>query len=78
MPSRHTSSADINAMVERVAPAVLEVLADGVPRRMKAIGEALAGRHPKNEVELTLMRLAVTDVIVDRGEGYTLPPTAEV
>lgn len=33
MPSRYTSSADVNAMVARVAPAVLELLADGVPQR---------------------------------------------
>ena len=74
MPSRYTSSADVNAMVARVAPAVLELLADCVPRRKKAIVEALAERHPKDEVERTLMRLFVIGGIIDRGKGYTLPP----
>ena len=32
-------------MIERVAPAILELLADGVPRTKAAIVEALAGRH---------------------------------
>ena len=76
MPSRFMSSADINATVARVTPAVLELLADGVPRRMKGIAEALADRHPKDEVEHTLMRLAVTGEITDRGKGYTLPSAA--
>ena len=77
MPSRFTSSADVNAMVERMAPAVLELLTDGVPRRMKSIAEALADRHPKDEVERTLMRLFVTGEVTDGGKGYTLPPAAE-
>jgi hypothetical protein len=33
--------------VERVAPAILELLADGVPRSKPAIVEALAGRHER-------------------------------
>src|SRR3954468_7835462 len=39
-----TGSAEINAMVARVAPAVLALLADGTPRSKAAIVEALAGR----------------------------------
>src|SRR3954454_21857152 len=39
-----TGSAEINAMVARVAPAVLGLLADGTPRTKAAIVEALAGR----------------------------------
>ena len=74
MPSRYTSSADVNAMVARVAPAVLELLADCVPRRKKAIVEALAERHRKDKVERTVIRLAVFGEIIDRGEGYALPP----
>ena len=34
----------------------------------------LAGRHPKGEVMLTLMRLAVTGQLVETGGRYTLPP----
>ena len=41
----NAGSAEINAMVERVAPAILELLADGMPRTKPAIVEALAGRH---------------------------------
>ena len=44
-PSAITGSAELNAMIERVAPAILELLADGVPRTKPAIVEALAGRH---------------------------------
>ena len=61
MPPRYSSSADIDAMVARVAPAVLELLGDGVPRSRRAIVAVLADRHPKDEVKRTLMRLAVTD-----------------
>ena len=72
MPPRYPSSADIDAMVARVAPAILELLGDGVPRAKKAIVAALADRHPKDEVKRTLMRLAVTDRIVESGGKYTL------
>ena len=41
-------------MVDRVAPAVLERLADGVPRSKRAIAARLADRHPKDEVVRTL------------------------
>jgi hypothetical protein len=40
-----TGSAELNAMVARVAPAILGLLADGVPRPEAAIVAALAGRH---------------------------------
>ena len=72
MPKPYLSSADITAMVERVAPAVLELLSDGVPRTEKAIVAALAGRHPKDEVQRTLMRLAVTGRVDDPGGKYVL------
>ena len=60
MPSRYTSSADTHAMVARIAPSILELLNDGIPRNKRAIIAALAERHAKDEVMRTLMRLAVT------------------
>ena len=58
--SDFTGSAELNAMIERVAPDILALLADGVPRRKPAIVAALAGRHAADDVGLTLVRLAVT------------------
>jgi len=52
-------------------------LADGVPRRRRAIAAALAGRHPKDEVQAALMRLAVTDRVVETGGKYTLAAPQE-
>ena len=57
-------------MVARTAPAVLELLADGVPRPRAAIVAALAGRHAKEDVVRTLMRLAVTGRVVEAGGRY--------
>jgi hypothetical protein len=68
-----TGSAEINAMVARVAPAVLELLADGLPRPKAAIVEALAGRHDRQAVISTLIRLSVTDEVEETGGKYTLP-----
>src|SRR3954462_2981380 len=48
-PYERAGSAAINAMVARVAPAILELLADGAPRTKPAIVEALAGRHDCQE-----------------------------
>jgi hypothetical protein len=76
MPPRYSSSADLDAMVARVAPAVLELLGDGVPRSKKAIVAALADRYPKDEVKRTLMRLAVTDRVVETGGKYALAAPA--
>jgi hypothetical protein len=76
MPRRYPSSADTDAMVARVAPAVLALLGDGVPRSRRMIVAALADRHPKDEVKRTLMRLAVTDRVVETGGKYTLAPEA--
>ena len=67
-----TGSAEINAMVARVAPAVLELLADGTPRSKAAIVEALAGRHDKQDVIHALIRLAVTGRVEDTGGKYAL------
>ena len=77
MPSRYTSSADTHAMVERIAPIILGLLGDGIPRSRRAFVAALADRYPKEEVELTLMRLAVTGQILAAGGKYTLPPAPE-
>jgi hypothetical protein len=48
-----------------VAPDVLALLDDDVPRAEGAIVTALADRHPKDEVRRTLMRLAVTEQLVE-------------
>ena len=68
-----TGSAEINAMVARVAPAVLGLLADGKPRSKAAIVEALAGRHEREDVISTLIRLSVTGEVEETGGRYTLP-----
>src|SRR4051794_10304507 len=44
-----TGTAELNAMIERVAPDILGLLADGTPRTKAAIAEALAGRHDKQD-----------------------------
>jgi hypothetical protein len=75
-PPRLSSSADLNAAIERTAPDVLALLGDGVPRSEAAIVAALAGRHPKQDVRRTVMRLAVTEQLVEKGGRYTLPAPA--
>src|SRR4051812_31881316 len=59
-PYEGAGSAGINGMVERVAPSILGLLADGRPRTKPAIVAALAGRHDKQNVVHALIRLAVT------------------
>ena len=71
-PSTFTGPADVDAMVERVAPDILALLADGVPRRKPAIVEALAGRHERQDVISTLIRLTVTDRVVETAGKYIL------
>jgi hypothetical protein len=71
-PYERTGSAEINAMVERVAPAILELLGDGVPRPKAAIVEALVGRHDKQDVVHALIRLAVTGQVEETGGRYML------
>jgi hypothetical protein len=71
-PSALTGTAELNAMIERVAPAILELLADGVPRTKPAIVEALAGRHDRQDVVHALIRLAVTDRVEETGGRYML------
>ena len=71
-PSAITGTAEMNAMIDRVAPAILALLADGVPRSKAAIVEALAGRHDEQDVALTLIRLAVTGQVVETSGKYVL------
>jgi hypothetical protein len=73
-PHEFTGSAELNAMVERVAPAILGRLADGVPRRKPAIVEALVSRHDKQDVVHALIRLAITGQVEDMGGKYVLAP----
>ncbi len=70
-------SAEIDAMVARTAPAVLELLWDGTPRPKSAIITALDGRYPKEDVVRTLMRLAVTGQLMETERKYSLAPEAE-
>ena len=74
-PYERAGSEAVNAMVARVAPAILGLLGDGVPRSKPAIVEALAGRHPRDDVVHTLIRLAVTGQVVETGGKY-VPGTA--
>ena len=69
---RFTSSDEINATIARTAPAILELLGDGIVRNRRTIVAALADRYPKDEVERTLMRLAVTDQVIRTGGRYSL------
>src|SRR5690242_16445805 len=71
-----TGSADLDAMVARIAPAVLGLLADGVPRTKATIAKAFTGRHAEDEVGLTLIRLAVTGQVRETDGKYT-PAVAE-
>jgi hypothetical protein len=71
-PSVLTGTAELNAMIERIAPDILALLADGVPRRKPAIVEALAGRHDKQDVTSALIRLAITERVVETGGKYAL------
>jgi hypothetical protein len=74
-PYENAGSAAVNATVERVAPAILELLGDGVPRPKAAVVEALAGRHDKQDVVHALIRLAVTGRVEETGGKYALPAT---
>ena len=71
-----SGSASIEAVIARTAPAVLALLADGVPRPRGAIVAALAGRHDRRDVTHTLMRLSVTGRPDEAGGRYTLRPDA--
>jgi hypothetical protein len=77
MPDRYASSADTHAMAARLAPAILELLGDGLPRSRHDIVAALAGQHAKDEVVRTLMRLVVTGRLVEAQRKYRLAPPPE-
>jgi len=70
-PSALTGTTELNAMIERTAPSVLGLLADGVPRTKAAIVAMLAGRHAAEDVALALVRLAVTGRVVETNGRYT-------
>ena len=72
-----SGSAEIDAMVARTAPAILELLGDGVPRPKGAIITALADHHPKEDVVRTLMRLAVNGQLVERKGKYSLASASD-
>jgi len=76
MPPSYSSSDETHAMVARIAPAILELLGDGLPRSRRDIVEALAPNHAKDEVVRTLMRLSVTGRLVEAKGKYRLasPP----
>ena len=65
-------SAAVDAMVVRTAPAVLGLLADGVPRSRPAVVEALAAQHHRTDIVHTLIRLVVTGEVIETGGKYTL------
>jgi hypothetical protein len=69
--------AEIEAMVARTAPAILELLGDGTPRPRSTIITALADRHPKEDVVRTLMRLAVTGQLNEANRKYSLASASE-
>jgi hypothetical protein len=71
-PYERAGSEAISATVARPAPAVLELLGDGVPRSKPAIVEALAGRHDRQDVIHALIRLAVTGQVSEAGGKYAL------
>ena len=65
-----TGSAELAAMITRVTPSIIELLADGVPRTRAAVVAALAGRHAEGDVALALVRLAVTGQVRETGRKY--------
>src|SRR3954451_1359311 len=69
-PLAFTGTAELNAMIGRVAPAILGRLADGVPRPEAAIVVALAGRYAAEDVALALVRFAVTGRVEETGGRY--------
>ena len=75
-PYELASSEAINAMIARVAPAILELLADGVPRSKAAVVAALAERYAAGDVTVALARLAVTGRPVHAVAGDGRPPEA--
>ena len=77
MPHRYSSSDDTHAMVARIAPAILKLLSDGLPRSRNEMVEALAPQHAKDEVTRTIMRLSVTGRLVQTKNKYGLTSLPE-
>ena len=77
MPHRYSSSDDTHAMVARIAPAILKLLSDGLPRSKNEMLEALAPQHAKDEVTRTIMRLSVTGRLVETKRKYSVTPPPE-
>lgn len=73
LPLRPRSTTDIDALIERVSPAIVRLLADGVPRSKATIVAALAGAYPKPEVVQALMRLVVTGWLSETRRKFHLP-----
>ena len=71
-PSAFTGSADVNAMVERVAPDILALLADGRSRSKAVIVAALPDCHDRQGVTYALIRLAVIGQVEEIGGKYAL------
>jgi hypothetical protein len=69
--SAFTSTAELNALIGRIAPDILALLADGVPRSKPDILAALAARHAAEDVALALIRLSVTGEVKQAGSKYT-------
>jgi hypothetical protein len=65
-------------MVARLAPAILELLGDGLPRSRREIVAALAPWHARDEVVRTLMRMSVTGRLAEDKRKYSLPPLPEL
>jgi hypothetical protein len=76
MPPRCRPFADLDAAIERVTPDVLALLGDGVARSEAAIVAALADRHSKQDVMLTLMRLDVLGQLAKQGSRYLVATPA--
>ena len=75
--SSPSGSAEIDAMVARTTPAILELLGDGTPRPRSAIITAVADRYPREDVVRTLMRLTVTEKLVEANRKYSLARAPE-
>ena len=67
----------VHLLFERVAPDVLTLLADGVPRNRVTIIAALVARHPRDDIKRTIARLAVLGQLEEQGGKYMLAPAPE-
>lgn len=56
----------------RKGATIAQIVADGTPRSRAAIVAALAGRYPRGDVRLAIMRLAVLGQLAELGGKFTL------